>query len=97
MFNARNLLLILVSARLVSIKIHRFYKAIQSAGGAISWRIDAIGTHYLYQLIICWSLLAASIPGALIVAMSIKETNYDTKDVKAIDNQAAAENGEKIG
>lgn len=71
-----------------------FYKAIQSAGGAISWRIDATGTHYIYQLIICWSLLTVSIPSAMAVARSIKETNYNSKDVDNevnVDKQVVAD------
>lgn len=53
-----------------------YYKAVQSAGSAISWRIDAINTSYLVELIICWVWLIVSIPFAFIVALTIKETNY---------------------
>ncbi|KAJ3260465.1 hypothetical protein HK103_000607 [Boothiomyces macroporosus] len=38
------------------------YKGFQSAGGAISWRMDAVGTSYLVQLIINWSLMTFSLP-----------------------------------
>ncbi|CAG8688793.1 15740_t:CDS:2, partial [Dentiscutata heterogama] len=57
------------------------YQAVQSAGGAISWRIDAVGTSYLIQLIICWALLAISIPFAFPVVLNLKETNYDSKNI----------------
>ncbi|CAJ0633283.1 5077_t:CDS:2, partial [Entrophospora sp. SA101] len=52
------------------------YKAIQSAGGAISWRIDAVKTSFLVEFFICWALLAASMPGAFFVSLRIKDTNY---------------------
>lgn len=54
-----------------------FYKAMQSAGAAISWRIDAIGTGFLLQLCICWGMTILALPTAFIVALSIKETNYE--------------------
>ncbi|CAJ0902146.1 3242_t:CDS:2 [Entrophospora sp. SA101] len=53
-----------------------YYKAIQSAGGAISWRIDAVKTSFLVEFLICWALLIASIPGAFFVSLRIKDTNY---------------------
>ncbi|CAG8722356.1 4710_t:CDS:2 [Cetraspora pellucida] len=56
-----------------------YYKAVQSAGGAISWRIDAVGTSYLAQFIICWVLIAISIPFALPVVLRLKDTNYESK------------------
>ncbi|CAG8667439.1 17791_t:CDS:2, partial [Racocetra fulgida] len=49
-------------------------------GGAISWRIDAVGTSYIAQFIICWVLLAISIPFALLVVLRIKDTNCDSKN-----------------
>ncbi|CAG8583349.1 5059_t:CDS:2 [Ambispora leptoticha] len=62
-----------------------FYKAIQSAGAAISWRIDAVGTAYLPQLLICWVLLIFSIIGTFAVAIKVKDTNYDSEGV--VDNE----------
>ncbi|RIB21746.1 major facilitator superfamily domain-containing protein [Gigaspora rosea] len=70
-----------------------YYKAVQSAGGAISWRIDAVGTSYLVQLIICWALLAISIPFAFLVVLNIKQTNYDSKSIK---EKVAATNNSEI-
>ncbi|KAG0377944.1 MAG: major facilitator superfamily domain-containing protein [Linnemannia gamsii] len=58
-----------------------FYKCIQSSGAAIAWRINAVGTPYMTELIICFALLVASIPGALFLALRIKdhssEESYD--------------------
>src|SRR5436305_1393470 len=48
----------------------------QSAGAAIAWRIDAIGTGFLLQLCLCWGMTILAFPTAFIVAISIKETNY---------------------
>lgn len=62
-----------------------YYKAIQSAGAAIAWRVDAIETPYLVELLICWILLIVSIPFALLVALSIKETNYETGKTEKTD------------
>ncbi|KAF9391292.1 hypothetical protein BGX21_011278 [Mortierella sp. AD011] len=39
-------------------------KFIQSSGVAISWRINTIGAAYMTELIICFVLLVASLPGA---------------------------------
>ncbi|KAF9435931.1 hypothetical protein BGZ76_005201 [Entomortierella beljakovae] len=59
-----------------------FYKCIQSCGAAISWRINAIGTPYMPELIICFALLGASIPGALFLSLRIKDSsNEEVKDM----------------
>ncbi|KAF8938504.1 major facilitator superfamily domain-containing protein [Dissophora ornata] len=50
-----------------------FYKCIQSCGAAISWRINAVGTDFMTELIICFALLVASIPGALFLSLRIKD------------------------
>jgi len=74
-----------------------FYKAIQSAGGAISWRIDAVYTSYLVELLVCWALLAFSFPCTFIVAMKIKETNNEVDNEKTgreISNSENKENTE---
>ncbi|CAG8519829.1 10697_t:CDS:2 [Funneliformis mosseae] len=70
-----------------------FYKTIQSAGGAISWRIDTLGISFLDELIICWILLAVAFPGALAVALRVKETNNEEREkqiVKEISEKAIA-------
>jgi MFS family permease len=54
-----------------------FYKCIQSCGAAISWRINAVGTDYMTELIVCFALLGASIPGAYILASRIEDHNEE--------------------
>ncbi|KAG9073368.1 hypothetical protein KI688_001163 [Linnemannia hyalina] len=57
-----------------------FYKCIQSCGAAISWRINAVGTPYMTELIICFALLGLSIPGALFLASRIQD--YSDEDIE---------------
>ncbi|KAK9687543.1 hypothetical protein K7432_014749 [Basidiobolus ranarum] len=61
-----------------------YYKGIQSAGGAIAWRIDAVGTSYLVEFIICWALLAACFPFTWFVARNVTETS--NRDVEKQDD-----------
>uniref|UniRef100_A0A1D1YEQ1 UNC93-like protein 2 n=1 Tax=Anthurium amnicola TaxID=1678845 RepID=A0A1D1YEQ1_9ARAE len=74
-----------------------FYKAVQSAGGAISWRIDALHTSYLAELLICWALLAVSFPCSFIVALRIKATNYGEKTGLEENPEATGNKGEATG
>ncbi|KAK3845607.1 MAG: hypothetical protein J3R72DRAFT_418224 [Linnemannia gamsii] len=57
-----------------------FYKCIQSCGAAISWRINAVGTPYMTELIICFALLGLSVPGALFLAARIQD--HSDEDVE---------------
>ncbi|KAG0254642.1 hypothetical protein BG011_005612 [Mortierella polycephala] len=50
-----------------------FYKCIQSCGAAISWRANAVGTDYMVELVVCFALLGASIPGAFYLATRIQD------------------------
>ncbi|KAF9129218.1 hypothetical protein BGW39_004374 [Mortierella sp. 14UC] len=50
-----------------------FYRCIQSSGAAIAWRINAVGTPYMAELIICFALLIASLPGAHFLTFRIKD------------------------
>ncbi|KAF9971903.1 hypothetical protein BGZ65_010134 [Modicella reniformis] len=50
-----------------------FYKCIQSSGAAIAWRINAVGTPFMTELIICFALLVASLPGAIFLSSRIKD------------------------
>ncbi|KAK9762329.1 hypothetical protein K7432_012046 [Basidiobolus ranarum] len=59
-----------------------YYKGIQSAGGAIAWRIDAVETAFLTQLIISWALFTISIPFTYFVAKDVKETCNDEESSK---------------
>ncbi|KAI7870775.1 major facilitator superfamily domain-containing protein [Spinellus fusiger] len=52
-----------------------FYKAVQSAGAAISFGIDAINTPLRTECFICWSLISISFPLIYLVAKDITETN----------------------
>ncbi|GJJ70629.1 hypothetical protein EMPS_02978 [Entomortierella parvispora] len=54
-----------------------FYKCIQSCGAAVSWRINAVGTPFMTELIICFALLGASIPGAYFLASRIEDHNEE--------------------
>ncbi|OQR92273.1 hypothetical protein ACHHYP_03864 [Achlya hypogyna] len=47
------------------------YKAFQSAGGAISWRIDVLNVSYMNQLIINWVLMAVSLPFMFLLARKL--------------------------
>ncbi|EQC31961.1 hypothetical protein SDRG_10475 [Saprolegnia diclina VS20] len=47
------------------------YKAFQSAGGAISWRIDVLEVSYMNQLIINWVLMAISLPFMYLLARKL--------------------------
>jgi hypothetical protein len=59
-----------------------FYKAVQSAGGAISFGIDAVHTSLTVELIICWALVAVSLPLIWLVARQVTNTNMDSEDEK---------------
>ncbi|KAF9140243.1 hypothetical protein BGX30_006813 [Mortierella sp. GBA39] len=59
-----------------------FYKCIQSCGAAISWRINAVGTPYMTELIICFALLGLSIPGALFLASRIQDHSDEDIEIE---------------
>ncbi|CAO3624620.1 unnamed protein product [Cunninghamella echinulata] len=73
-----------------------FYKAIQSAGAAASYGIDASGVPLIWQCVVCWVLVAIALPGIFLVANKVTDTNivdtdpsidtkldYKTKEVEA--------------
>ncbi|KAG0221787.1 hypothetical protein BGW41_006529 [Actinomortierella wolfii] len=60
-----------------------YYKAVQSAGAAVAWRINGLGTAYMTQLIICFALLVASVPGAFFFALRVKDQSDDIEDNEA--------------
>ncbi|KAG9326906.1 hypothetical protein KVV02_001430 [Mortierella alpina] len=64
-----------------------FYKCIQSSGAAIAWRINAVGTPFMTELIICFALLVASIPGALFLSMRLKDHSEDPLDHPSVDGK----------
>lgn len=53
-----------------------FYKAIQSAGGAGSFGMDATSTPFLNENLASWCLMLFSFPLAGIVIWGIKDTSY---------------------
>jgi len=53
-----------------------FYKAIQSAGGAGSFGMDATSTPFLNELLASWIMMLVSFPLAGIVIWGIKDTSY---------------------
>ncbi|KAI0297599.1 MFS general substrate transporter [Multifurca ochricompacta] len=68
-----------------------FYKAIQSAGGAGSFGMDATNTPFLNELLASWVMMLVSLPLAGIVIYGIKDTSYtEEKTVYADDVKAQA-------
>jgi hypothetical protein len=53
-----------------------FYKAIQSAGQAGSFGMDAASTPFLNELLASWLTMMVSFPLAGIVIWGIKDTSY---------------------
>ncbi|OSX63732.1 hypothetical protein POSPLADRAFT_1180600 [Postia placenta MAD-698-R-SB12] len=67
------------------------YKALQSAGAAGSFGMDAVETPFLNELLASWIMMLASFPLAFLVIRTIKETNYgDEQMIYAEDVQHAA-------
>ena len=63
-----------------------FYKGIQSAGAAITWRLDGIGTPYMNTFASCWGLLGGSLLIALpVILLKIKDTVALEEDLKFSD------------
>ncbi|KAI9305640.1 major facilitator superfamily domain-containing protein [Cunninghamella echinulata] len=57
-----------------------FYKALQSAGAAISFGIDACNIPLKWECLICWILVIISFPSMLLVANNVSDTNATTED-----------------
>jgi hypothetical protein len=67
-----------------------FYKGIQSAGGAITWRLDGLGTPYVNMFASCWGLLGGSlIVGLPVIWFKIKDTVPVEQDLKFSDETEA--------
>ncbi|KAF1846092.1 MFS general substrate transporter [Cucurbitaria berberidis CBS 394.84] len=63
-----------------------FYKGIQSAGAAIIWRLDMMGSPYMNLFASCWILLAGSLVIALpVMLLKIKDTVPVEEDLKFTD------------
>lgn len=57
------------------------YKAIQSAGNAGSYGMDAVLTPLLNEHLASWIMMLVSFPLAFLVIRTIKETNYEDENV----------------
>ncbi|KAF9166280.1 hypothetical protein DFQ27_004109 [Actinomortierella ambigua] len=66
-----------------------FYKCIQSAGAAISWRLNAIGIPFMTELIICYALLVVSVPGALFLAFRISDHSDEGAHEQSVEDRKA--------
>ncbi|KAI0074220.1 MFS general substrate transporter [Panus rudis PR-1116 ss-1] len=62
------------------------YKALQSAGSAGSFGMDAVATPLLNEHLASWLLMIISYPGAFLVIRTIKETNYEDEEVVYVDD-----------
>ncbi|OJT02758.1 UNC93-like protein [Trametes pubescens] len=71
------------------------YKALQSAGSAGSFGMDAVSTPFLNEHLASWLLMLASIPLAYLVLRRVKETNYGDEKMVYVDDlkHGAAEEG----
>ncbi|EIN11194.1 hypothetical protein PUNSTDRAFT_62537 [Punctularia strigosozonata HHB-11173 SS5] len=62
------------------------YKAVQSAGSAGSFGMDAVGTPYLNELLASCLIMLVSFPLAFLVIRTVKETNYEFEEVIYVNN-----------
>ncbi|KAL2206438.1 DUF895 domain protein [Sarocladium strictum] len=62
-----------------------YYKAIQSAGAAVSFGMEAAKTPYLGEHLISWLLVLISMPFCGLVLYKIRETNYDAEEAVTVD------------
>ena len=75
------------------------YKAVQSAGAAGSFGMDAVKTPYLNEHLASWIMILISLPLAWIVVRTVKETNYEDEKMVYVDDvkREAAEHGAAHG
>ena len=62
------------------------YKAVQSAGSAGSFGMDAVLTPLLNEHLASWCMMLFSFPLAFLVLRTIKETNYEDEKVVYVDD-----------
>lgn len=66
-----------------------FYKGIQSAGSAITWRLDDVGTPYMTMFASTWGLLIGSLVIALpVILWKVEDTIALEKDLAFTDETA---------
>ncbi|KIJ47920.1 hypothetical protein M422DRAFT_28710 [Sphaerobolus stellatus SS14] len=63
-----------------------FYKALQSAGAAGSFGMDAVNTPFLNELLGSWIMMLVSFPLAFLVIRTVKETNYADENMVYVDD-----------
>ena len=63
-----------------------FYKAIQSAGSAGSFGMDAVKTPFLNEHLASWIMLLFSLPLAGLVIYHIKDTSYTEEETVYVDD-----------
>ena len=75
------------------------YKALQSAGSAGSFGMDAVATPFLNEHLASWIMILISLPLAWIVVRTVKETNYEDEKMVYVDDvkREAAEHGAAHG
>ena len=75
------------------------YKALQSAGAAGSYGMDAVATPFLNEHLASWLMMLASLLFAGVVVHTVKETNYADAQVVYVDDvqKARAEEGHAPG
>lgn len=79
-----------------------FYKGIQSAGGAIAFRIDALGVPFMDEFASNWGLLAGSLLlAAPLIVFKLRDTIPLEEDLKFSDEtledvQPTSEGHEKL-
>ncbi len=67
------------------------YKAIQSAGAAGSYGMDAVLHPLLNEHLASWIMMLVSFPLAFLVIRTIKETSYEEEKVVYVDDVATKE------
>lgn len=70
-----------------------FYKAIQSAGAAGSFGMDATSRPFLNELLASWGLMLVSFPLAAIVIWGIKDTSYTEEKTVYVSDVATTQSG----
>jgi hypothetical protein len=75
-----------------------FYKAMQSAGAAVAFCIDASPIHLLWECLICWILVFVSFPLIFLVTNKIKDTSIEDNNLSKADisNETIPESLETI-
>ncbi len=62
------------------------YKAVQSAGAAGAFSMDAVGTPFLNEQLASGIPMLVSFPLAWLVLRTVKETNYGDEEVVYVDD-----------